>query len=114
MTLAWLQRHEELLRDCIVSPDVFTSMVDRLGEFVMPYQQALETAAAQRNVHLYLPGLLSFATQECRGHRGVGRCRTPGPARVHRHGALGSSPVDPGAGRPSDRAAGGTRGRDRL
>jgi SRSO17 transposase len=59
MTLTWAQRHEELLRDCIVSPDVFTSMVDRLGDFVMPYQQALETAAAQRNMHLYLTGLLS-------------------------------------------------------
>ena len=34
-------------------------MVDRLGEFAVPYQQALETAAAQRNVHLYLTGLLS-------------------------------------------------------
>jgi SRSO17 transposase len=34
-------------------------MVDRLGEFVVPYQQALETEAGQRNVHLYLQGLLS-------------------------------------------------------
>jgi hypothetical protein len=30
MTLAWAQRQEELLRDCIVSPDVFQHMVDRL------------------------------------------------------------------------------------
>ena len=59
MTPAWAQRHDALLRDCIVSPDVFNSMVDRLGAFVVPYQQALETAAAQRNVHLYLTGLLS-------------------------------------------------------
>jgi SRSO17 transposase len=49
-----------LLRDCIVSPDVFNSMVDRLRDFVVPYQHALETEANQRNVHLYLVGLLSY------------------------------------------------------
>ena len=64
MTPAWAQRHEELLHDCIVSPDVFNSMVDRLGDFVVPYQQALETAAAQRNVHLYLAGLLSHLNRK--------------------------------------------------
>jgi len=60
MTLAWAQRQAELLRDCIVSPDVFASMVDRLGDFVVPYQHALETEAGQRNVHFYLAGLLSY------------------------------------------------------
>src|ERR671922_158795 len=59
MTLAWAQRQEEVLRDCIVSPDVFNSMVDRLRDFVVPYQHALGTEANQRNVHLYLVGLLS-------------------------------------------------------
>src|SRR5260370_5254489 len=59
MTPAWAQRREELLSDCLVAPDVFHQMVDRLGEFVVPYQQALETEAGQRNVHLYLQGLLS-------------------------------------------------------
>jgi len=59
MTLAWAQRQAELLRDCIVSPDVFNPMVDRLGEFVVPYQQALETEASQHHVHRYLTGLLS-------------------------------------------------------
>src|SRR2546425_7505313 len=59
MTPAWAQRQEELLRDCIVSPDVFNPMVDRLRDFVVPYQHALETEASQRNVHLYLAGLLS-------------------------------------------------------
>jgi SRSO17 transposase len=34
-------------------------MVDRLAEFVVPYQHVLETEAGQRNVHLYLQGLLS-------------------------------------------------------
>jgi SRSO17 transposase len=55
----WAQRREEVLSDCIVSPDVFTQIVDRLDEFVVPYQHALETEAGQCNVHLYLQGLLS-------------------------------------------------------
>jgi SRSO17 transposase len=59
MALTWTHRREALLSDCIVSPDVFTPMIDRLAEFVVPYQQALETEAAQRNLHLYLQGLLS-------------------------------------------------------
>ena len=59
MNTVWAQRREELLSDCIVSPDVFTQMVDRLGEFVVPYQQALETEAGQHPMHLYLQGLLS-------------------------------------------------------
>ncbi len=59
MTPAWAQRQADLLRDCIVSPDVFTPMVDRLGEFIVPYQHALETEAGQRNVHRYLAGILS-------------------------------------------------------
>ena len=59
MTPAWAQRQEELLRDCIVSPNVFKHMVDRLRDCVVPYQHALETEAGQRNVPLYLAGLLS-------------------------------------------------------
>ncbi len=59
MTPAWAQRREALLSDCSVSPDVFTSMVERLDNFVVPYQRALETEASQRNVHRYLQGLLS-------------------------------------------------------
>jgi SRSO17 transposase len=47
------------LHDCIVSPDVFASMVDRLCDFVVPYQHALETKAGKRHMHLYLAGLLS-------------------------------------------------------
>ena len=50
MTPAWAQRQEELLSDCVVSPDVFDHMVDRLRDFVVPYQHALETEASQRNV----------------------------------------------------------------
>src|SRR6266705_1352076 len=94
MTPAWAQRREALLRDCIVSPDMFHQMVvvqharvdrlengiqlfqldagtgstcqyqvvgpvDRLGDFVVPYQHALETEVGQSHVHLYLEGLLS-------------------------------------------------------
>lgn len=59
MTPLWTQRQAELLRDCIVSPDVFASMVDRLGDFVVPYQHGLETKAGKRHLHLYLVGLLS-------------------------------------------------------
>ena len=55
----WAQRREALLSDCIVSPDVFHQMVDRLGEFVVPYQYALETGIGQHHMHLYLQGLLS-------------------------------------------------------
>ena len=47
------------MSDCVVFPDVFDHMVDRLRDFVVPYQHALETEASQRNVHLYLVGLLS-------------------------------------------------------
>ena len=59
MNPVWAQRREEVLSDCLVSPDVFTQMVERLGEFVIPYQHALETEASGCHVHLYLQGLLS-------------------------------------------------------
>src|SRR5499427_3967854 len=59
MHTVWAQRREEVVSDCLVSPDVFHQMVDRLAEFVVPYQHVLETEASQRNVHLYLQGLLS-------------------------------------------------------
>src|SRR5262252_1012530 len=64
MTPVWAQRQEALLRDCVVSPDVFTPMVDRLRDFVRPYQYALETEAGKRNVYLYLAGLLSHLNRK--------------------------------------------------
>ena len=64
MTPAWAQRQEVLRRDCIVSPDVFSPMVDRLDEFVVPYQQALEAEAGQPHVHRYLAGLLSHLNRK--------------------------------------------------
>src|SRR4030095_8224124 len=57
MTPVWAQRQEALLRDCVVSPDVFIPMVDRLRDFVRPYQYALATEAGKRHVYLYLAGL---------------------------------------------------------
>ena len=59
MTPAWKQRQEDLLHDCIVFPDVFNPMVDRLRDFAVPYQQVLKTEAGQCNLYLYLQGLLS-------------------------------------------------------
>jgi SRSO17 transposase len=59
MIPAWAQRRKEMSSDCLVSPDVFHQMVDRLGEFVVPYQHALETETGQHPMHLYLQGLLS-------------------------------------------------------
>jgi hypothetical protein len=59
MSTVWAQRREELLSDCIVSPDVFHQMIERLAEFVAPYQQALEIEALQHPMYLYLQGLLS-------------------------------------------------------
>ena len=64
MTPAWAQRKEALLRDCIVSPDVFTQMMDRLGDFVVPYQHALEAEAGGCHVHRYLQGLLSHVDRK--------------------------------------------------
>ena len=55
MTPAWAQRREALLSDCIVSPDVFNHIVDRLGDFVVPYQHALETC--QLDTFFVLEGL---------------------------------------------------------
>ena len=59
MTPTWAQRREDMWSDCLVSPDVFTQMVERLGAFVVPYQQARATEAAQHPMHLSLQGLLS-------------------------------------------------------
>jgi hypothetical protein len=60
----WAQRREEVLRDCLVSPDVFNQMVDRLGAFVVPYQHALETEAGPHYMHFYLQGLLSHVPRK--------------------------------------------------
>jgi SRSO17 transposase len=62
MHTVWAQRREEVLSDCSVSPDVFHQMMERLGEFVVPYQHALATG--QRHMHLYLQGLLSHVPRK--------------------------------------------------
>jgi hypothetical protein len=43
MTPTWAQQQEALLRDCVVSPDVFDHMVERLRDFAVPYQHVLES-----------------------------------------------------------------------
>src|SRR4029450_4670923 len=55
----WAQRRKEVLSDCLVSPDVFHQMLDRLGEFVVPYPRALESEGAHHPMPLYLEGPLS-------------------------------------------------------
>ena len=59
MNTGWAQRREEVLRDCLVSPDIFQPRLDRLGAFVVPYHRALASEAAHHPMHLYLQGLLS-------------------------------------------------------
>jgi SRSO17 transposase len=59
MGTGWAPRREEVLRHCLVSPDVCQQMVERLAECVVPSHHALETEAGQRNVYLCLQGLLS-------------------------------------------------------
>jgi hypothetical protein len=50
MNTVWARRREELLSDCIVSPNVFHQMVDRLGEFVIPYHTVHDKTFRQ-NLH---------------------------------------------------------------
>ena len=65
MTSVWAQRQEELLRDCIVPSDVFNHMVDRLGDFVLPYQHALETEAEAQRASLPGGSPVPLGPQEC-------------------------------------------------
>ena len=67
MGTVWAQRREEVFAIVFVSPDVFHQMVERLAEFVVPYQHVLETEAGQRNVYLYL----GFPEQACKKQRSV-------------------------------------------
>jgi len=57
MTPLWAQRQAELLRDCLVSPDVFASMVDRLGDFVVPY--------VRRDSSLHIATQVDWNSKEC-------------------------------------------------
>jgi hypothetical protein len=59
MTPAWVQRQEALWCDCVVSPAVFTPMVERLHDFVRPYPYALETEAGTRQGSRSLAGRLA-------------------------------------------------------
>jgi hypothetical protein len=102
MGTVWARRREDLLSDCLVPPDVFIPMVDRLAEFVVPYQHVLETEAGQHNVHLYLQGLLSNLPGKNAEDIATFVSRTTGHASIHRDRPLESSPVDQGVGASSD------------
>jgi len=73
MTPAWAQRQEALLRDCIVSPHVFASMVDRLCDFVVPY--------VRRDSSLHIATQVDWNSKECsRGRNYPGRLRALMPS----------------------------------
>ena len=57
MTPAWAQRQEALLSDCIVSPDVFDHMVERLRDFVVPY--------VRRDSSLHMATQVDWNSKEC-------------------------------------------------
>jgi len=101
MHTVWAQRREEVLNDCIVSPDVFHQMVECLAEFVVPYQHVLETEAGQRNVHL---GLVASHTFDEPRRETAGRLRRFLPTGRY-EGALSASCehmriLPPTSGRP--------------
>ena len=57
MHTVWAQRREEVLNDCLVSPDVFPQMVERLAEFVVPY--------VRRDSLLHIATQVDWNSQEC-------------------------------------------------
>ena len=60
INISWGKGRSRKARPCRAGlPTITYQMVDRLGEFVVPYQQVLETEAVQHPMHLYLQGLLS-------------------------------------------------------
>jgi len=67
---------------------------NRLGEFVVPYQQALESEANHLPMHLYLQGLLSHLPRKnAEDIATIVEVGAPGHPRLHRHGALGYRPL---------------------
>jgi hypothetical protein len=60
MTPAWAQRQEALVRAGVVSPAVFTPLVERLRDCVRPYPDALATEAGQCKGSLSLAGRLAY------------------------------------------------------
>jgi hypothetical protein len=57
MNPVWAQRREAVLRDCIVYPDVFHQMMDRLDEFVVPY--------VRRDSSLHIATQVDWNSKEC-------------------------------------------------
>src|SRR5437867_5982216 len=82
-------------------------------------RHALSTGARDQGrpaLHAPLrPGApVASATQACRGHRGLGRCRATGPARLYRYRTMGPPAVDRGVGGASGQAVGRARWHHRL
>src|SRR5439155_4055871 len=82
-------------------------------------RHALSTGARDRGrpaLHAPLPpgAPVACATQACRGHRGLGRCRATGSARLYWYRTMGPPAVDRGVGGSSGRAVGRTRWHHRL
>ena len=57
MTPAWVQRQEALLQDCVVSPNVFEHMIERLRDFVVPY--------VRRDSSLHIATQVDWNSKEC-------------------------------------------------
>jgi len=90
MTPAWAPRREACVSDGRVSPDVFTSMVERLGHCVGSSQRALETEARHRHVHRSLQGLRSHGPgKPAEDSAPVGDVERPG-----RQAGVGTAPWD--------------------
>ena len=53
----WAQRRKAVLSDCLVSPDVFHQMVERLDEFVVPY--------VRRDSSLHIATQVDWNSKEC-------------------------------------------------
>src|SRR2546426_8803590 len=110
MTPAWVQRREEMLSDCLVSPDVFHQMVERLGEFVVPYQHALETETGQHHMHLYLPNPATASVRWCPSIAWMkyAQC-APAPCQLLMHGIRSTSGLRCGMRHPPLSSGDGVR-----
>lgn len=54
MSAVWTQWREDLLSDCIVSPDVFHQMVERLVSLSYPIKTHSRPRPPSTTLHLYL------------------------------------------------------------
>ena len=59
MDRRFMVRKQEMLAECEVSSEVFTGMVERLGQFVEPFAAALVRPEQRTHALTYMRGLLS-------------------------------------------------------